>query len=669
MTVDWLSDDSRSESEEEYRAKGGALSAVGRRKAVASSLALLGGYFASGSLPQQQFDVGSYGPEQDGNSAVLAGIRLRIALAAADELLRIMRSIGKRQSFRYHLRSTDQQGSLTSQLDVNRWAIQRGIVQDVPVFPAFESQRISTTPENILSTFAIQWVRGEMKSSLTGSAAVKQSIESHTYRERDNELARILRNPAFAQCVAAAVQLKTTRSIKELVDQVRRRASRREMPNPSPYLELAAWVSQSLSGQPVVDAGTVSLEFYGEEFDTTLFELWCLHHLMKDLAFNLDIPEPQVQTGWTGSGLTYTLNHFVGSIDLHYQKELTTTLGLSGRWRRTDGAILRGRPDIVAIARPRLGDATAVIIDPKLRQRSGMPTEEIYKLLGYFENFDLQPRRGAILFHTTDSLNHQHYELHGDASEHVVAARLNPASSEGSKGLQLVSDLIISSFGIQTRPAQTGPTIGDTEDDHVLVLRDQLSAWARSHEQSLVASTNMLEGMLGPDRWDLLDVESQTMLSTALCIGNELDRAADYSGPVIGLCTAVERLLHEHIAGPLIAAHPSHRRQLIMLGSLVEAIRLGCFVSLGTRPPAEGLHNDVASFLDSSASLTAEQLDPLTSRWADMNRTFRRPAAHREIMSREDWQGALRTFLGENLLADSIDALSANRQRQAQADT
>lgn len=662
MAADWLSDDSRSESENEYRARGGALSAAGRREAVASSLALLGGYFASGSLPQKQFNAGSRGPDQVGNTAVLAGIRLRIALAAADELLRIMQNIGRRQSFRYHLRSVDQEGSLTSQLDVNRWAVQRGIVQDVPVFPAFESQRISTTPENILATFAVQWVRSEMKSSLAGSAAVKQSIESRTYRERDNELARLVRNPAFAQCRTAAAQLKSTRSVKELVDQVGRRVSRREMPNPSAYLELAAWVSQSLGGQPVVDPGNVSLEFYGEEFDTTLFELWCLHHLMKNLALNLDVPEPQVRTGWTGSGLTYTLNHFVGSIDLHYQNELTTTLSLSGRWRRTDGAVLRGRPDIVAVARPRLGDSTAVIIDPKLRQRSGMPTEEIYKLLGYFENFDLQPRRGAILFHTTDPSNHHHYELHGDASEHIIAARLNPASSDDSSGLQLISDLIISSLGIQSRSTQASRTIGNTEDDHVLVLRDQLSAWARSHEQNLVASRNMLEGILGHDRWNLLDVESQTMLSTALCIGNELDGVADYSGPVIGLCTAIERLLHEHIAGPLITVHPSHRRQLIMLGSLVEAIRLGCSISLGTRPSDEGLHNDVASFLDSNPDLAAEHLEPLTTRWAEMNRTFRRPAAHREIMSRGEWQAALRTFLGENLLADSIDTLSANQQ-------
>jgi hypothetical protein len=58
-----------------------------------------------------------------------------------------------------------------------------------------------------------------------------------------------------------------------------------------------------------------------------------------------------------------------------------------------------GFPDLAVIVDGPDGRSIAMF-DPKLRRRSTAPTEEIYKLLGYFANLQHdQPPRGAILYY------------------------------------------------------------------------------------------------------------------------------------------------------------------------------------------------------------------------------------------------------------------------------
>jgi hypothetical protein len=661
---DWLSEDAISESEEEFRARGGALSPAGRQAAAAASLSLIGAYFSEGSQPLvSRAMIATEASDASVAAVVLAGIRLRVALAASERLLGLLRRIGHRPNFRYELRTTESVGGLSGQLDVNRWVAQIGAPREVLTFPTLESHRATETPENVLIAFAIGWMRSELEISLRRTSATPSSVESRAARAKDRELARIERQPAYASCRPAAARLRTTRSIADLASKVRRRAQRRELRNPTPYADLAHWIVQSLQGEPSVQPGDVQWDFYGEQFDTCLFELWSLHQLARRLAARLGVEEPLLSANWRGSGLTYTFQHFSGTIEIYYQTELATITGRDGRWRRDDMYALRSRPDIVARVTPSNQEAALVIVDPKLRQRTGMPTEEVYKLLGYFENFDIHPRRGAILFYTTDENNLRHYRLQAGSFDQVVAARLNPRLDSGGEGIELIVDIILGSLGIQYDdiPLEDGSHLTEltsASEQHVYRITRQLLTWAKTNEASIAPSINMLESLLGAARWGLLNPDVRTMLSTAVCVGNQLDPQADYSGPVLGLCSSIERLLHDQVAAVVLDSKPGFRSNLIMLGKLIEAVAVACDVPLpGTPAKWLPVHTELQTFIESSAHLSRQAIAALVPKWSEMNHDYRRHAAHRKSMSRAQWQAAVDLFFSQGLLTQTCDAL------------
>lgn len=98
---------------------------------------------------------------------------------------------------------------------------------------------------------------------------------------------------------------------------------------------------------------------------------------------------------------------------------------------------LGGIPDIVAHAiRREDGRERFAVIDPKLRQRSGAPVEELYKILGYLDNFGLRDNpSGAILYHTTRTDDLPAFLLAPtNGPDRLLALALNPARVGMSTG-------------------------------------------------------------------------------------------------------------------------------------------------------------------------------------------------------------------------------------------
>ena len=81
--------------EDVHTADGGYLSSAARRAGVQSAIRLVGRYFSSGTQPlTSQGAVGATSDQEDESAnAVLAGIRLRVAIAAASKLLDIVERI------------------------------------------------------------------------------------------------------------------------------------------------------------------------------------------------------------------------------------------------------------------------------------------------------------------------------------------------------------------------------------------------------------------------------------------------------------------------------------------------------------------------------------------------------------------------------------------------
>jgi hypothetical protein len=642
-------------------ADGGYLSGAARQAGVRSAIHLVGRYFSGGTQPlaSQQAVGAADGQESDASDEVLAGIRVRVALAAASRLLDIVESIERRPNFRYELVSADEVGSITGQFDVQRWLSQRSTIVEELTYPTLQSTRSSRTAENILVAFALAWMQKELRSATRVSTAGIETVEAKAATLLAHQLKTMADRPTYAQCTNQAANLRSDRAVLTVAQQVQRRAQRRVMRNSTPYAELAAWVVQTIGGEPAVDAGEIEWAFYGQQFDRTLFELWCLHHLMRALARRLGQTEPQVEPGWSQSGVTYRFRHFAGEVDLYYQTSWSTITGSQGRWVRHAAAPLGGRPDIVVRVTPTGGSTTYVILDPKLRQRTQLPTEEIYKLLGYFENFAVHPRRGAILFYSTRDGALQQYKLHAGAGEEIAAIQLNPASSlDGVAGLELAVDLVLSALAMDI--PSFGEDQGDGDDDataeqSVSRIRRSLISWADSHEVDLKSDMNTLEALLTNARWTALPTDVQKMLATAMHTGSRQPDHSDYSGPIIGLCAALEDMLYRGAIEPLIHAQPKHENNLRMLGQIIAALE-GATLDASTNRQTTTMQQDLRLILEDRA-IDRSDVAALVPRWRKVNQDLRRPAAHRHPMSREQWHGACESLISAALLADTFDVL------------
>lgn len=646
------------ETEGDSAADGGYLSDAARRAGVQSAIQLVGRYFSTGNQPLDSHGaVGTAGRGEDVHAgAVLAGIRLRVAIAAASRLLDIVERVERRPNFRYELVPTDEIGSITGQFDTQRWLQRHGTIGEVRTYPTLQSLRSSRTAENVLVAYALRWMQVELSDALRASTAGSETVEAQAVTLLVHQIKTLANRPTYAQCLERARNLRSTRAILAVTQQVQRRAQRRAMRNSTPYAELATWVAQAVAGEPPVDVGEVDWAFYGQQFDRTLFELWCLHHLMRALARRLGQTEASVEPGWSQSGVTYRFLHFAGEVDLIYQTAWSTITGSRGRWIRQPGGPLGGRPDIVIRVTPTGGTATYVIFDPKLRQRTRMPTEEIYKLLGYFENFAVHPRRGAILFYSTADGALEQYRLQAGAGEEIAAIRLNPASSqEGVNGLEIAVDLVLSALAIEIPPFAEVMGVGDDDaaaEQSASRIKGMLIGWAELHEADLTSERNTLEALLTSTRWNALSQDVQRMLATAMHTGSRQPEHSDYSGSIIGLCAALEDMLYRGTVEPLIRVAPKHEKQLRMLGQIIRALE-------GVDAPASALEQDLQGILG-DRGIDRDEVKVLVPHWNKVNQALRRPAAHRQPMTRRQWQEACESLISSGLLAHTFDVLGLN---------
>lgn len=672
---DWIDADTGGETLDELTARGGALSAAGRAAAVKSALTLVGQYFASGNQPLivQAAPGGRQRDEGADLTELLAGLRLRAALAAAKRLHELLNRIVRRATFRYELRQVDSTGAVTGQLDIARYALARVTTTDGTTYPILEVQRSQRTPENTLAAYVIRWLLNELKRVVAASGISATAAEYREYRYQRLELERVLRLPAFAACEPEAAQINRSRKERQLLATVRRRLARREISNPTPYAELASWVERSMRGEPAIDVDQLDWSFYGDRFDTKLFELWCLHVLAEEISRQLATPTPAVGAQWRAGGPAYSWLQYAGKIDIYFQRSLPAIApSYTASWRRSDSpqSPLRGIPDIVVSATPRDRSARRLaIVDPKLRQRGGPPTEELYKLLGYAENFGLSDDLlGAILFYTTagDHPSGYKYVKADGGPGGLFALRLNPVV--GALNQQALEPLVTAVLALLKIPRldegrSSPPDIdGDDSEPYLEARRKELVAFGESLGPGVInASRNRVSAIVGQDRWTRLSADARTMLATADHLGftlmadanSSIEEVLDFSGPIIGLCASVESVVHDHLIGPAIDAQQP-------LPASWGSATLGAVVNLVVETLA-GVnrvhHRRLRSYVQ-AAVIDQSELAGLATSLRDLNKRFRIPAAHRAVLSASDWLAAWRVVVGEDqLLARSLDVL------------
>lgn len=207
-------------------------------------------------------------------------------------------------------------------------------------------------------------------------------------------------------------------------------------------------MQRCLSGQPAAEPGEIEWSFYGAEFDTRLFEIWILGQLRVRL---LDVigadPDP-----WDYFSDKPAIDSIAADgvrVRLVHQTSIRKLRGdrLALRWRRTSTKPLGEIPDFL-IALDFDGTELTLVLDAKLRRRKGAPTEEIYKLLGYFNNYAMDAQgAGAIFYYAQRPDVPALYEYQSDAGGAVVALSLDPERPDSSDvGWDALIELVVAAM-------------------------------------------------------------------------------------------------------------------------------------------------------------------------------------------------------------------------------
>lgn len=658
-------------------APGGALSPAGRAHAIKEALPVLGRHFQKVGTPDRLGTYQSLGvaatPSDELDRRLIAGLRLRAALAAAVPVLDAIAAISRQPSFRYALTSSESVGHLGGTLDIPAYVTRRFVDGGPPVYPISEVSRSVLTPENHLAAYASLWMLQELQETLIESRAPKESPEAVQASRLRHQLIAAVAQPALAPCRTGALDVLQRGRSKTLLQQVEVRLRRGEISHRDRYQRLYDLVVQLQTNGPTGHAGEATWSFYDRAFDTRLFEMWCLFVTAKELSKAMATDLPALEESWAGSGLAFRWERPAGTLEMYTQKSLPRiNAERQARWvRRGTQQAMRGIPDIVVQANHRYtGETRFALLDAKLRQRSSPPTEELYKLLGYFDNFGLtNDPQGAILFHDPNSTNLE-VALFDPAvdTEHgqLIAAPLNPANqAQTQSALVDVTDMLLGLLDLPPATRNnaegdegTDSAGGDPSDAHVRRMLDEVRAIkVQLLPETLEASRRRMKAALGQRVWECLTDDTQDMLATAENIGFTMPSDADFSGPVLGAICPLEVLLDAELIAPAKERLTASGANKIgkMLGQQLEA----------TLRAIDGSSEDHHRAIRDEAVARNMRLPDLRVALlgvADLNRDYRRRAAHKEKLSSGDWTAVYQKVVsGETLLPLLTRALNLHR--------
>jgi len=631
-------------------APAGHLTAAGRRAALDEALALVGTYFARGSRPLHVQPGPSRSTDEAATDRLLSALRLRLAIAATDRLVGLAGDITRRPNFRYERRKDESVGAVRGRLDVTRYITGTQRLQQPPRYPVTTAVRTQATPENTLLVCAAHWLLSELGQTALLTGLPNPGPEREASRTATEEIRGLLALPLFAACRPSAREVMRLDGLLRLLDQVDVRIWTGRVLNAEPYARLVEWMRDSLSGKPAATAGQLDWSFYGEEFDPKLFELWCLSRLATAIGTMLGhhpVP-PDLSRRLTAP--MYTWDTPTGLLEIHFQRSPHVHGDrFAAKWFRVgDETALAGIPDISVVGRPTQGEQSLVLLDPKLRQRATGAAEEIYKLLGYFEQYGLHGQgAGALLLYGTDD---RVTEYETAQKGRMLETTVDPARSAATltRAWAALARLALGAVGLQSLPTPHDPHRDSAsaseaseeanEDRAQRLAVFQLAALAQQvGDAALMPWRSQLETAF-PGTWTVLGDDTQEMCATAVYLGNVLTDGRDFSGPVLGLAAAAEKLLHEHVLGPAAQIEPNVATQR-MLGQVLEMLRFALGAT-NTTPRIAAVRTTL-----NQLRVDKVEMGSVVTGLATLNRDYRRAAAHRELLPRSTWIDCYRLAL------------------------
>jgi hypothetical protein len=588
---------------------------------------------------------------------------MRVAIASAARLEGIVRRILARPTFSYATERDESVGAIRGKLDVPRYLRTRLRTESPRRYPIRVVRRRFVTPENVLAAAAIQSVGADLRAAPI-RLLPSRAPERTTIARYQASFSLLLRQSNLAEASLAARNIANAGQRRALIDRVRRRISSGHIAKPEPYRDLLDWARNFGDAGAGAVPGDIDWAFYDERFDTKLFELWSLFEFTEALTAKLGAPvlgplplfqrDKSAIVTWKGGGSTFRL-FFQASFD-------RAGLGMP-RWSFTEpeprplGAI----PDI-SLRMDLLGGRILVcLVDPKLRIREAAPTDEIYKLLGYFGNTKSdQPPLGAIIFYSPGSV--RTYVLEEPGGGRVTAIGTDPEDAAGVQtAFGTLVDLVLTAASLDPSSfaAGTGTDRNAPEAEELRTAGQQAAAVDAMRRQANLLPPGSLDpfkrsvASLLDTAWDALDEDTRKMVATAEYFGMTAPDDADHSGPLLGLAAACERVIFLRLVDKARRTAPRGFSDVRTLGSIIVAMR-----DAVSRRPLTEAGKSLAAQIESQ-HVDRDALRNLLDGLQSMNSRYRIPAAHREVVDQKLWHGGRLAILrpDEGLLPRLLEVL------------
>lgn len=637
IASDWL-DDGRS----------GRFSTEARAVATTAALPLLASYFASGADTLRAQSALAIEPD-DQLGELLEFIQIRVLLAAADRVEPMLRAVLGRPSFRYDRIKGESVGIIRGRLDTVTYLRRRHEVTAPRRFPVVNVVRSHLLPENVLATWAALAIAVAVKR-LPLHRLPRDAPERQRAERASESMHRFAKHPAFAECTDTAARVWRNQSQADVVERARSRIRAGRVPNAAWYEKLADWVDGFHPREVGLDPGNVSWMFYGDDsFDTRLFELWSLHQLIVALTEKLG--QPTVTRLLVDRSKGAVAEWLIGQvhIEVWFQAGLVRIDVGDPRWaydpRYQDEAHPKGRfggiPDVSVVIQQPGQPRRAVLLDPKLRQRTTVPGAEIYKIIGYFGNLPTTtPNRGGIIFHGPNATQRS-YRITDGGSGEILAVAVDPLDQDDTVArFADLAEFVIAAIPANTMTRSQGPadpSNADSVEEWVDTVQQQSVAEmeAAISPGALERSAKALRANL-PGIWECLDSDTQRMLATAEFFGGGATPDMDHSGPLLGLAAACERLIRTYVTGLGVP-----RPGVLTFGHLLRVADDAC--QNKPEKPAQILY---AALKQRGVELT--DLHDLITDLFKLNTNFRIPAAHADVLEESQWiAGRAAILLGD----------------------
>ncbi len=359
------------------------------RAFILEALDLLASYLFSREVELGRIGLGARDEGDEETRTFLRELEARHALASAMRFRELLPPIERRASSTSQLFRDESKGVIRGRLDLPRYLGRRSRQRFGPrTYPVIVTESAADTPENGLVTSAL---RG-LARQLAGSALARsESAEGEATTEAYGWVRSRLRRLPWAAVTRYA-------PLSRLERESAQRIRKRQTGNDTAYGAVIEWLAEWLvdvarigaAGRSRIVDGLLAFPV-GDFFWNKVFEVWCLREVGQALArvgCTLESgPRPLHERG---KGPIYTFQRDALPIEVWFQRQ--EPLG-NARWRYVAGSTLVGVPDVVLSAH----GSPPFLVDAKRRpERQVSQAEEIYKVLGYAENF--QERFGSAAF-------------------------------------------------------------------------------------------------------------------------------------------------------------------------------------------------------------------------------------------------------------------------------